>query len=239
MKLPLLLLVVWSAALTPVLCAFTASVKDIVDGLADTFLERVGPVSRTELRDQLQHVSITTTELRDQLQQIEQKITDLQARQTADQQQLQQQLEEIQRQLPPPTRTPGACPANWIRRGNSCYLISPTKATWLEAHQGCASYDPRARLASIHNSNKDHILSLPSDSEEEDVWIGLFRRFGGNSWAWVDGTPVDYTSWKNGEPNNRWGKEDCVTLYKLIIPGKWNDRVCTGQYPFLCQIVLN
>ena len=222
----------------------------VVSGLADACLERAQTAVTAELRAELQT-----------------QIAALQTQQTSDHQRLRGQLATVEEQLgaaqrqleqllaavrwdesrasttasPPPVTTttarPRVCPANWLRRGNRCYMVSPSKATWLEADQACGRFDSRARLASIHHYNKDDIGRLPKDRNEHNVWIGLHRLSGGNSWGWIDGTPVDYTNWKRGEPNNFFWMEDCVTMYTAG-PWLWNDRSCSDRHTFVCQFAL-
>ena len=42
-----------------------------------------------------------------------------------------------------------------------------------------------------------------------DSWIGLkkLEPYSQNNFEWSDGTPYDFTAWKDGEPNN--GGPDC------------------------------
>ncbi|MDP7491508.1 MAG: C-type lectin domain-containing protein [Candidatus Undinarchaeales archaeon] len=41
-----------------------------------------------------------------------------------------------------------------------------------------------------------------------------------------------YSNWKNNEPNNWWGNEDCGQIYTS---GKWNDNNCDDKYKSLCE----
>lgn len=57
---------------------------------------------------------------------------------------------------------------------------------------------------------------LATTGRDNDVvnmmWIGLVR-IGGN-FVWTDATPLDYTNWHAGEPNNYHGDENCVQVGK-------------------------
>ena len=108
----------------------------------------------------------------------------------------------------------------------------------MEATQACAAFDPRARLVSIHPDNKDHVKTLLAETGGQvTVWMGLFRRHDGSGWLWTDGTPVDFTNWRDGEPNNADGGEHCGSLY-MPDEGEWNDDTCSDKLFFLCQITL-
>ncbi|MBL9141186.1 MAG: hypothetical protein JNK53_04910, partial [Phycisphaerae bacterium] len=80
-----------------------------------------------------------------------------------------------------------------------------------------------------------HLVTI--DSAEENEWIrlnfgnllGVDRRIwiGFNDVAvegtfqWADGSPVNYTNWNPGEPNNSGGVEDWAEF--LGSNGRWND----------------
>ncbi len=58
------------------------------------------------------------------------------------------------------------------------------------------------------------------------IWIGFSDTAVEGSFAWADGTPVRYTNWNNGEPNNSSGIEDWAEF--LGSNGFWNDISETG-----------
>ena len=57
-----------------------------------------------------------------------------------------------------------------------------------------------AKLVSIHDDNERRFIASV-DSWDGDSWIGLKRNDNGG-FEWIDGSPLDYTSWGDGEPNN-------------------------------------
>jgi gliding motility-associated-like protein len=67
------------------------------------------------------------------------------------------------------------------------------------------------------------------------VWIGgrfTTAAHGPTDFSWYDGSPVTFTNWNSGEPNNSSGgvgNEDCINLQ--LNNGFWNDLVCDAQ-PF-------
>lgn len=148
---------------------------------------------------------------------------------------LQEQLTAIQQQLD----ICQECPANWSRRGDDCLLIPAQNASWNEALETCASLDGRARLASVHQANRDHVASVLSDNGAQYVWVGLSRPSGDDVWSWADGTALDFINWYPKEPNNALGNEECAVGYGQDEGARWNDDVCSRQFPFLCQISLD
>ncbi|MCX6878255.1 MAG: C-type lectin domain-containing protein, partial [Verrucomicrobia bacterium] len=73
-----------------------------------------------------------------------------------------------------------------------------------------------------------------------NLWIGLRRLVSGGPFLWVDGTPLGYTNWLPGEPNNDGGLENHALIYAYPhLPegtvGGWNDVPVNG-YPGLPQL---
>ena len=200
----------------------------------------------TGVQQQLTGVQQQLTALQ-QLTGVQQQLTGVQQQLTALQRQLsavQQQQTALQNLMLPVPETPSAtaeeCPVSWVGIDNSCYLLSPDKASWLEAKQACSAFDPRANLVSIHPDNKDHLLRLLREARDgrESVWIGLFRlHHNGGSWGWADGTPLDHTGWSLGEPNNHGEREHCGALWQGQ-GDEWFDHQCSEHFGFLCQIYL-
>ena len=48
-----------------------------------------------------------------------------------------------------------------------------------------------------------------------------------------NGMKMIYQNFKEGEPNNYGGIEDCV--HKRKYDSKWNDNVCSSKLDFICQ----
>ena len=143
-------------------------------------------------------------------------------------------------------RPPPACPEHWLRYDDSCYLIPDERRTWMVAHHACARLDRRARLASIHRDNIQHVAGvLNTKTEAWQAWIGLVRvSTDPSTFGWIDGTPLDISNWSPGEPNNAHQNisEDCVCVEGVRKEQekryKWNDIRCSKTFNFLCQINL-
>src|SRR5690554_2934741 len=58
------------------------------------------------------------------------------------------------------------------------------------------------------------------------IWIGFNDEAVEGTFEWYDQSPVTYTNWAPGEPNQS-GNEDCVQIYPGgTYPGMWNDLDC-------------
>ncbi len=58
------------------------------------------------------------------------------------------------------------------------------------------------------------------------IWIGFNDVASEGTFQWADGSPVTYTNWNPGEPNNSGGVEDWTEF--LGSNGRWNDISETG-----------
>ncbi|XP_078684023.1 uncharacterized protein LOC144917648 [Branchiostoma floridae x Branchiostoma belcheri] len=94
------------------------------------------------------------------------------------------------------------------------------------------------------------MLAMPKDSEanafisdfitEGDIaggrWIGVTDAFVEGEWVFQDGSTLasaGYTNWKDGEPNDSSGGEDCV---QMLDNSEWNDLGCGDDMRFVCQL---
>ncbi|CAG5125361.1 unnamed protein product, partial [Candidula unifasciata] len=128
-----------------------------------------------------------------------------------------------------PARLPGdvtfGCPSGWNTFRGSCYIAasSSTGVNWAAANASCSGSLMQAALASItDNDENDFITSMIPDSYTGSAWIGLQDPLE-NTFTWEDGTPVQYTNWNPGEPNNL-DNADCVLM--SASNGKWTVVTC-------------
>lgn len=107
--------------------------------------------------------------------------------------------------------------AVWFQFGGSEYAITSEPNSW---------YGARAEA----QFNGGDLASLGSAAEEDFIqatfagfnfWIGYTDELVENSFGWTDGSPVTYTNWAPGEPNNL-GNED-YTVMNWSGGDQWND----------------
>ncbi|XP_033624558.1 macrophage mannose receptor 1-like [Asterias rubens] len=130
----------------------------------------------------------------------------------------------------------GNCPTDWSLFGDFCFFVDTTQTSFNDAETRCETKG--AKLASIHSAEVQSYLSLRTSMSNTNLWIGLHDRSNEGIFEWVDKTPLDFTNWNVGEPNDYGSGEDCVHLRPgETEAGTWNDLVCSGTNSgFICQL---
>ena len=90
------------------------------------------------------------------------------------------------------------CDPSWLAHGQFCYR-KYSAYDWTNADNGCKAME--AELISIHSESDRRWLSSVNLG---DSWIGLkkLKPYSQNNFEWTDGTPYDFSAWKDGSPNN-------------------------------------
>ncbi|KAK0132904.1 C-type lectin domain family 10 member A [Merluccius polli] len=121
-------------------------------------------------------------------------------------------------------------PDGWLHYHHSLYYFSTAEKNWVASRDYCLGRD--ADLVVINSREEEEFVSRQAG--DHWTWIGLSDRDTEGTWKWVDGTNMTSSFWKDGEPNNYDGMEDCgVTSVK----GGWNDVSCTRPFPWICEKV--
>jgi CotH kinase protein/Lectin C-type domain/Putative metal-binding motif len=91
-------------------------------------------------------------------------------------------------------------------------------------------------LVAIHDqATQDEVRDGAWSILPGDWWIGLSDTAQEGTFAWTDGTPLDYASWAGGEPNDAGGNEDCGHLWSAA-DGLWNDLPCDVPINYVCRL---
>ncbi|XP_025098424.1 perlucin-like protein [Pomacea canaliculata] len=125
------------------------------------------------------------------------------------------------------------CPAGWRKYKHSCYVFISEFLTYAEAMRICNML--RAEIVEI-NSEEEHsfIGSLLDLNKGYHMWIGMNDLIQEGTWVSASsGTPVNFTKWRNGEPNDAYGKEDCADYHNDH--KAWNDVTCGYKTTFVCE----
>lgn len=132
----------------------------------------------------------------------------------------------------------------WPVNGHAYALyIEPQGIAWTEART-------RAQLAGGHlatlgsAAESAFVIDVVVSPKRNDVvaadgvgpWLGGWQPDPANAtepdggWAWIDGTPWQYTGWQGGQPDNSGGVEQFLNLYGPGgVPLAWNDDSVGGS----------
>ncbi|ROT63784.1 mannose receptor [Penaeus vannamei] len=119
--------------------------------------------------------------------------------------------------------------SGWEINELSCYLVVEDVASWTDAKGNCT--DLGGVLASITSEDEQAFVSGLLNSS---AWIGLSDQETEGEFTWEDGSPFNYDSWEEGEPNNSYMYltlgvgEDCVEMKKEY-DFRWNDELCPAE----------
>jgi hypothetical protein len=118
----------------------------------------------------------------------------------------------------------------------TCFLKGTAAMTWVNAQAACAALYPNAQLAKITSDEDQATLPIVA-AGIQSTWIGGTDQATEGTFVWADGTPMSYTKWSAGEPNDGGGGEDCtVTVSDRAY--LWDDRPCNTAYQYICSYPL-
>jgi hypothetical protein len=132
---------------------------------------------------------------------------------------------------------PVECPKCFseIGPGEQEYAFCFEHTDWQEARQHCV--DQGQELVSIHDPETWEFVTFGFwmiDVESEAIWIGLGDGDTEGSFAWTDGSELDFEVWSEGAPKPPWeggDEHDCVATS----PWGWHDLPCDEELPFVCR----
>ncbi|XP_002739925.1 lectin BRA-3-like [Saccoglossus kowalevskii] len=81
-------------------------------------------------------------------------------------------------------------------------------------------------------ANEMHVKD--SSAPANGYWIGLDDIGHQQDFRWDDGTSPTFTPWAENNPNNLFGDQNCVQLWKKAML-KWDDDFCYKQKDVLCE----
>ncbi|XP_045190001.2 perlucin-like [Mercenaria mercenaria] len=131
------------------------------------------------------------------------------------------------------------CPDGFVSHQGVCYKEFGIRASWDEANVYCEAYG--AELATVADQVEQTFLAgylqrLTQGFFNSGIfWLGASDMAAEGSWVWnKTGSSVSYTNWKDGEPNNANGGEDCLTI-TFSDSFRWNDNNCNNKFNFVCE----
>ena len=69
-----------------------------------------------------------------------------------------------------------------------------------------------------------------------EAWLGLHDRLKEGRYIWIDGSPIPYSEWLQGEPDGNAAENYIVQVKEngTDAPG-WADRHCFDAKAFVCE----
>ena len=114
------------------------------------------------------------------------------------------------------------------------YTVVDIAADWNRADDICKKNG--GHLAYIKSAKEQMFIEslMKSKGRMHVYWLGAKQSLSDTKkWTWGDGTPLTYTHWAEGQPDNP--KENKLMIYNLPNPynndqpGLWNDLLYTGE----------
>ncbi|VDI67661.1 perlucin-like [Mytilus galloprovincialis] len=133
------------------------------------------------------------------------------------------------------------CPGGFVHNGDSCYLFSILRVSWIQAMKFCEIY--QGELAVIETEAEQLFLesylnSTWKNANQTDVWISGTDLLVDGEWIWAkEGRSIDYFRWAPGQPDSasmNLGGEDCIELVRGS-NFMWNDVPCQKHINFVCE----
>ncbi|NXQ96204.1 MRC1 protein, partial [Sagittarius serpentarius] len=120
----------------------------------------------------------------------------------------------------------------WIIKGDKQYFFSIDKTSMEKARTICKNN--HGDLATIGNNSERKFLwkCILKNGKQKSYLIGLTQN-ADRQFSWMDGSPVHYAAWAQGEPNFADAQENCVVLNKK--DGLWNDVNCGFSNGYICE----
>lgn len=121
----------------------------------------------------------------------------------------------------------------------TCYMLFTSLRTWQAAQADCLSLG--ATLAVVDTDAEQVIvggLSANALATAPDLWLGATDALVENSFVWVDGQPMVFQKWRDGEPNDNGANgasENCVVIEGDTAAHEWDDRTCSVVSPYICE----
>ncbi|MFZ1422702.1 MAG: HYR domain-containing protein [Saprospiraceae bacterium] len=109
------------------------------------------------------------------------------------------------------------------------YFCSLSPATWPSAKVICENVGGQLCVMNSLAENQWVANKLMGQT----AFIGLHDSNIEGVFQWLDGSPLSFTNWYTGQPNNANGEQDYV---ELVPDGTWNDQYNTSTREFICKI---
>uniref|UniRef100_A0A8V5H345 Uncharacterized protein n=1 Tax=Melopsittacus undulatus TaxID=13146 RepID=A0A8V5H345_MELUD len=124
----------------------------------------------------------------------------------------------------------GPCPREWLSLGGHCYGYFGQELSWRRAEAWCKAARGGGHLASLHTPEEHRALAREEEDDDDNVWIGLYRRV--SAWSWVDGSRRRYSAWDGDDGA---AGPHCAALEDAAGFMSWDIESCSERKPFICK----
>ena len=131
----------------------------------------------------------------------------------------------------PDAPLPGGCTTIGSTGDNGEFVRCSEQKSWSDAQAQCEALG--GNLASIRSADENETVEA---GLANTAWIGFNDFAEEDSFEWIDGSPVTYTNWNGGEPNDYGQGEDCTEIIAAVGSGVWNDSNCNTQREVICRV---
>ncbi|XP_065076299.1 perlucin-like [Ochlerotatus camptorhynchus] len=126
---------------------------------------------------------------------------------------------------------------------NSKYFIPNFTANWYKASEYCSYVGMRLAIVPDADAQSKVVEMIKSTDKfnnvTTEIWIGASDLAQESFFHWhATGHRVQYTNWKDKQPDNAGKVEHCVEVRYIPTHGwnwHWNDRECTVARYFICE----
>ncbi|XP_066274551.1 uncharacterized protein [Branchiostoma lanceolatum] len=135
--------------------------------------------------------------------------------------------------------TAAGCPGGFTKFRGACFKVYHQVASYDQAREFCANQGGHLAMPK-DNSTDAFLMKLKNTVDPRGYfWFGLSDENWEGRWMWEDGTVLNksagWSNWREGQPDNHKGDEDCAHYNSVAMPG-WNDLPCSDKVAkFICQ----
>lgn len=123
---------------------------------------------------------------------------------------------------PPVPKPPVGVPADAKFFNGKWYRVYLEKVPWPAARDKCKALG--GQLVTVPDAPTWEFVKGLSGTAS--MWLGATDEKTEGVWVWMDGSPITYSDWFTGQPDNARGIEHYLAIWK----GKWNDTPKTGEF---------
>ncbi|KAL1280679.1 hypothetical protein QQF64_015279 [Cirrhinus molitorella] len=116
--------------------------------------------------------------------------------------------------------------------GQKYYVSDGLVGNFQKAHKFCSDAGAKIVLPRSEDENKV-LISMHVALESAYIYIGATDIKKEGHFVDMSDQPLTFTNWKEKEPNDYKGEEDCTVMYKS---GVWNDINCNSDWHVVCEL---